>query len=193
MNIKSFARDVIDALEAAGLQYMIGGSLALAAWGEARSTQDVDVVVSLGSVDMPALSQELERHGMLVPVDIMQQWLNERRADIPINAIHMHSSFKAELFLLKPGDTLRLQALDRRQLVDLGPPIGQVYVHSPEDLIVYKIRFYNTSRQTKHVRDLASILFAQNEALDFDYIDRWVAKLGCQDAWVEIIESLPGA
>ena len=78
MNVKEFARDVIDALEAAGIEYMIGGSLALAAWGEARSTQDVDVVVSLGSVDMPVLSQELERRGMLVPVDIMQQWLDER-------------------------------------------------------------------------------------------------------------------
>lgn len=29
-------------------------------------------------------------------------------------------------------------------LVDLGPPIGEVWVHSPEDLILYKLRYFRS-------------------------------------------------
>ena len=40
MSILEFARLVIDALEATGIDYLLGGSLALIAWGEPRSTLD---------------------------------------------------------------------------------------------------------------------------------------------------------
>lgn len=189
--IKQFARLVIDALEAADVPYLLGGSLALGAWGEPRSTQDVDVVVDLGPGNLEHLSQQLELRDMLVPVDIMRQWLTESRADIPINAIHMRSIFKAELFLLKPGDELRRQALARRRSVDLGPPLGLVFVHSPEDLILYKVRFYRTSGQTKHVRDIVSILLAQRDSLDQDYIDHWIQRHGWLAAWQEILQYMP--
>ena len=78
--------------------------------------------------------------------------------DLPINAIHRTSGYKAEMFLLKPGDALRESGLQRRRLVDLGPALGEVYVHSPEDLILNKLRFYRISQQTKHVRDISLFL-----------------------------------
>ncbi len=123
---------------------------------------------------------------MLVPVDIMLDLLIEDRADLPINAIHMTSGYKAEMFLLKPGNALREAGLRRRRLEDLGPPFGEVYVHSPEDLILNKLRFYHISQQTKHVRDIASIVLYQAEALDMAYIERWVQTLNLTDEWQEI-------
>jgi hypothetical protein len=123
---------------------------------------------------------------MLVPVDIMLDLLIEDRADLPINAIHMVTGYKAEMFLLKPRDALREAGLQRRQLVDLGPALGQVYVHSPEDLILNKLRFFRISQQTKHVRDIASIVLYQGEALDMAYIERWAQTLNLSDEWQEI-------
>lgn len=42
-----FARLVLDALKAAQLDYLIGGAVAVWAWGEARTTQDeVDKLLS---------------------------------------------------------------------------------------------------------------------------------------------------
>ena len=38
---------VLDALEAAGVEYMIGGAVAAWAWGEARTTRDFDVVIDV--------------------------------------------------------------------------------------------------------------------------------------------------
>jgi hypothetical protein len=82
----------------------------------------------------------------------------------------LYSGYKAELFLLRPGDVYRAQALERRLLVDLGSPIGEVWVHSPEDLILYKLRCFRISHQPKHVRDIASIMLTLGDELKLDYI-----------------------
>lgn len=186
LSFNAFVREVLDALEAAQVTYLIDGAVALVAWGEPRTTRDIDLVIDLPVESMAALSLELERRAMLVPVDIMLDLWLEDRADLPINAIHMTSGYKAEMLLLKPGDALREAGLRRRQLVDLGPALGQVYVHSPEDLILNKLRFYRISQQTKHVRDIASIVLYQADALDMAYIERWVQALNLTDEWREI-------
>lgn len=67
MSILEFARLVIDALQAAHVEYLLGGSLALVAWGEPRSTLDVDLVISLPGNRIKELSWELEKRQMLVP------------------------------------------------------------------------------------------------------------------------------
>jgi hypothetical protein len=183
---------VLDALNAAGVDYLIGGAVALWAWGEPRTTADLDLVIDLSVESMAALSSELEQRAMLVPVDIMLDLLIEDRADLPINAIHMTSGYKAEMFLSRPGDALRESGLRRRRLVDLGPALGEVYVHSPEDLILNKLRFYRISQQTKHVRDIASIVLNQAEALDLAYIERWAQTLNLSDEWQAIQRRVAG-
>jgi len=182
----NFARLVVDALEAAGAQYMLGGALAVAAWAEARSTQDVDLVVSLPLERFQALSAELAKRDMLIPVEIILESYIENRADIPLNAIHIHSGYKAELFLLRPGDALRESAFARRALADLGEPLGTVYVHAPEDLILYKLRYFSLSQQPKHIRDIASILLALGAEVDRAYISTWVDQLGLTELWGEV-------
>jgi hypothetical protein len=65
------------AFEAAGVQYLIGGAIAEWAWGEPRATKDLHLVVKIPIKAINKSSKELEK-----------------RADIPINAIHMHSGPK---------------------------------------------------------------------------------------------------
>jgi hypothetical protein len=181
-----FARLVIDALEAAGVEYMVAGALAVAAWAEARSTQDVDLVINVPLERMQRLSEELEKRDMLVPADIILDLLLETRADLPANAIHLGAGHKAELFLLRPGDAYREMAFARRRLVDLGPPLGEVYVHAPEDLILNKLQYFSLSQQPKHVRDITSILLALRDELDLGYIQTWSARLGLTTLWEDI-------
>jgi len=181
-----FARLVIDALEAAGADYMLAGALAVAAWAEARSTQDVDMVISIPFERIQRLSDELEKRGMLTPADIIINTYLETRADLPVNAIHLYSGFKAELFLVRPEDEYRNVAFKRRRLVDVGAPLGCVYVHAPEDLILYKLLYFRLSRQPKHVRDIVSILTAQGDQLDGDYLQRWADRLGLTALLTEV-------
>jgi len=186
MKLADFMRLVLDALEAAGVDYMIGGAVAVWAWGEARTTRDFDVVVNVPVERMRHLSEELEKRDMLVPTDIILDLFLETRADLPVNAIHLYTGYKAELFLLRPGDVYRETAFARRRLVDLGPPLGEVYVHAPEDLILNKLHYFNISHQPKHVRDITSILLALGDELDQGYIETWAKHLSLINLWQEV-------
>ena len=187
LDIAGFLKLVIEALNAAGVEYLIGGAIAEWAWGEPRATQDLDLVVNIPIKSVNKLSKELEKRDMLIPAEIILDNILEDRADIPINAIHMHSGLKADLYPVREGDELRQSAFQRRKRVDYGPPIGKVYVHSPEDLILYKIMYFGLNQQSKHSRDITAILKSKKNELDLDYIEGWAARLGLSSLWKEML------
>ena len=161
LDIADFLKLILETLEVSGVEYMIGGAIAEGAWGEPRATQDLDIVINLPVKAIGKFSKELEKRNMLVPAHIILDTMMENRADIPLNAIHMYSGLKADLYLMRDGDKLRQSAFERRVKVDYGPPIGKVYLHSPEDLILYKLMYLGLSGQPKHARDIAAILRAK--------------------------------
>lgn len=185
-----FIHLVIDALEAAGVEYMIGGAVAAWAWGEPRATLDLDLVVNIPFESIGKLSTELKKRDMLVPADIILDHLLDDRGDQPLNAIHMYSGYKADMYPIRSGDELRQTAFQRRQLVDLGPEIGDVYLHSPEDLIIYKLWYFSLSRQTKHPRDIGAILKTLGNQLDFTYLQSWINRKGLNSIWEEITRNI---
>lgn len=192
-DLLSFARLIIDALEAAQIDYALGGALAVAAWAEARSTQDVDLVINLPVEQMTRFSDELSRRQVLVPSDLMLDQFLESRGDVPLVGYHLLWSYKVEMFLLRPGDALRKSALARRRRVELGPPLGSLAVLSAEDLILYKLSYFSLSQQQKHVRDITAIRMAQNAKLDQAYLGLWVARLGLSAVWRYMQSQVPGA
>lgn len=181
-----FIRMVIDALEASGVEYLVGGAVAVWVWGEPRATQDLDLVVNIPLDSVNVLSKELEKRDMRVPPEIIVETIAENRADLAINAIHGHSGYKAELFPLREGDELRKKAFARRKLLDFGPELGNIYVHSPEDLVVYKLIYFSLSQQTKHLRDIGSILLSLGDEVDIAYIEDWAKQKGLIALWEEI-------
>jgi hypothetical protein len=187
LRYEDFVCQVIAAVEAAGVTYMIGGAVAVWAWGEPRGTLDLDLVVNIPLGSVGQLSKELEKRDMLVPEDIILDNILEYRADLPINAIHMYSGYKADLYPLREGDELRISAFERRLKIDLGEPFGEVYLHSPEDLIIYKLWYYSISQQTKHIRDITSIVMTLDDELDFNYIKNWVDKKGLTRIWAVLL------
>lgn len=190
LDLVGFLKLVIDALQASGVEYLIGGAIAEWAWGEPRATQDLDLVVNIPIKAINKLSKELKKRDMLLPAEVILDSILEDRADIPINAIHMHSGLKADLYPVREGDELRQSAFQRRELVDYGHPIGKVYIHSPEDLIIYKLMYFGLSQQSKHSRDIAAILKSKKDELDLDYIDGWVTRLGLASIWQEMLENI---
>ena len=190
LDIVGFLQLVLEALKAARVKYLIGGAIAAWAWGEPRATQDIDIVIDLPIRAVGKLSKELNKRDMLVPAEIILDTLLEDRADIPINAIHIYSGFKADLYPVRSGDELRRSAFQRRQRVDFGPPIGRVYIHSPEDLILYKLLYFGLSQQSKHSRDIAAILRTKKDQLDLAYVEQWATRLGLNSLWKELLDSI---
>jgi hypothetical protein len=147
-------------------------------------------VVNIPIKSINKLSKELKKRDMLIPAEIILDNILEDCADIPINAIHMYSGLKADLYSVREGDELRQSAFQRRKQADYGPPIGMVYIHSPEDLILYKLMYFVLSQQSKHSRDIAAILKSKKDELDLDYIEGWVARLGLSSLWKEMLDNV---
>ena len=181
---------ILSVLEKAGIDYMIGGAVAVWPWGEPRSTQDIDIVIHLGIEQINSLSKELEKVNIYLPPDIIMENLHETRIDLPINAIHGASGYKAEMFLVRDDDELRKIAFERRVKVDFDSEIGEVFIHSPEDLIIYKMLYYSLSQQTKHIRDIGSIIKTRDDELDYEYIQKWVIEKQLTAIWQEIQREL---
>jgi len=190
LKYEDFIKLILEALQAAGIEYLIGGAVAVWAWGEPRSTLDLDLVVNIPLEAVGSLSHELKVRDFLVPAEIILQNILEDRADLPINAIHLYSGYKADLYPMRPGDELRASAFARRQRIDLGEPLGEIYLHSPEDLIVYKLWYYSLSQQTKHLRDITSIVLTLGDELDQDYISFWVNQKGLTSLWAELLAKI---
>lgn len=147
---------------------MIGGSIAVWAWGQPRSTEDFDLVVHLRLEQMAALSGQLAQRHMLVPVEIMLDLYMMDEGDLPVNALDPFSGYKADLFLLRPGDAFHESSLARKHLVDLGPILGEVFVHSPEDLMLNKLLYYRVGQQPKHVRDIATVIATSRNMIEWN-------------------------
>jgi hypothetical protein len=190
LSFEDFLKMILSVLEKAGIDYMIGGAVAVWPWGEPRSTQDIDIVIHLGIEQINSLSKELEKVDIYLPPDIILENLHETKIDLPINAIHRASGFKAEMFLMRENDELRKTAFERRVKVDFGSVVGQVYIHSPEDLIIYKMLYYSLSQQTKHIRDIGAIIKTMGKQLDYDYIQKWATEKQVVAIWQEIQSGL---
>ena len=186
LSFEDFLKMILSVLEKAGIDYMIGGAVAVWPWGEPRSTQDIDIVIHLGIEQINSLSKEFEKVDIYLPPDIILENLHETRIDLPINAIHGASGYKAEMFLMREGDELRKTAFQRRVKVDFGSEIGEVFIHSPEDLIIYKMLYYSLSQQTKHIRDIGSIIRTRGNELDYGYIQKWTREKQLVTIWQEI-------
>lgn len=190
LSFEDFLKMILSVLEKAGIDYMIGGAVAVWPWGEPRSTQDIDIVIHLGIEQINSLSKELEKVDIYLPPNIILENLHVTRIDLPINAIHGASGFKAEMFLMREDDELRKTAFERRVKVDFGSVVGQVYIHSPEDLIIYKMLYYSLSQQTKHIRDIGAIIKTMGKQLDYDYIQKWATEKQVVAIWQEIQSGL---
>jgi len=54
-------------------------------------------------------------------------------------------------------------------------------------LILYKLWYYSLSRQSKHLRDITSILLTLGDELDTAYIERWAERKGLTTLWQEML------
>jgi hypothetical protein len=137
------ASRVIDVLDRIGARYSIGGSMASAFADEPRSTLDVDIVVALTSAQADALAQSLGADFYL-DRDRLQHAVTARTS---ANLIHIESSIKIDLFV-SGGTALDDALLRRRRSVIAGEAGREFFVHSPEDILLQKLRRFRLGGET---------------------------------------------
>lgn len=156
------------ALQAAAIPHAFGGANALAYYGTPRATADIDLNVfvpasrarevldvlgTLGAgTDDPAIPSRIERDGQ---VRIFWE--------------------KTPLDLFFSYDPLHYSSMERRRCVDFGG--DPIHVLSAEDLMIYKVIF----NREKDWRDIAEMIYATDESLDFDYVRHWLERILAPD------------
>ena len=109
----------------------------------------------------------------------------------PFNIIDTESGYKADVFLVDPDEPTELErsAMARRRREMYDPDTGaETYLYAPEDVIIYKLKYYLSGRMDKHLRDIAAMLAVQGDDLDFDYIEQWTIRIGAVDLWYTLLD-----
>jgi len=170
---------VADALEALGVHYFIGGSLASAIHGISRATMDVDIVSDLQTKHVDPLIRLLT-DAFYVDDQSLRQAVREHGS---CNFIHRDTMFKVDLFVRKtrPFDQSQLERRERQSLAT--EPERFAYVASAEDMILAKLEWYRLGGEVseRQWRDVQNILKVQGDRLDETYLRKWADQLGVLD------------
>jgi hypothetical protein len=154
-----------------GMAYYLSGGIAAIFYGEYRTTQDVDLVLNLDADQIPDLVTALENLGFYVAGvdDAVGGRLNT------LQAIHTETLAKADL-TLSNQDEFEVAKFARRRLETIERR-GQLYLITPEDLVLSKLRWRQRSQSEKQWRDILGIIKVQSAILDLDYLQEWAGQL----------------
>jgi hypothetical protein len=173
------------ALDACGIPYTIGGSLASSFSGEPRFTQDIDILVSVHEPQVDALVAALGT-AFYADVDAIRRAVRGRSS---VNLIHIPTNIKIDLFVAgkSPLDTSQLRRRQRRQVA--ANPDAFAYFHSHEDILLQKLLWYRAGGEVsdRQWRDARAIVLRQGHGLDLAYLRTTAAETGLAELLERIV------
>jgi hypothetical protein len=176
---------VAESLDGLGIPYLVTGSMASSVFGDARLTNDIDVVVDLKPSQVDAFCAAFPEPEFYCPREFVAEAVHKR---FQFNVIHPESGLKIDVMLPtdSPFDRSRLSRAVRLQD---GPDVGAWFA-SPEDVILKKLEYFKEGGSEKHVRDILGILRIRGERVDRGYIGEWAGRLGVTAEWEMILGRL---
>lgn len=151
--------EFVEAFQEAGLPFMVVGAYAVFAYGMARFSDDIDIVVRLPYEEREVVAEIFEVRGLPYEEKVDPMWGKR------LMALHP-SQMRIEVFFT-PDHPLHVREYERRQVREYHGV--EVPFQSPEDLILRKL--VNTKlRRAEDYDDVLSVILTQGDALDLDYI-----------------------
>lgn len=164
-------------LDALGIPWVLGGSMASSIVGEPRSTMDIDVAIQVGVGRVPDLVAEVASDYYVS--EAMALDAVERHSSF--NLIHFNTGMKIDLFPLS-DDLLDVRQLHRRECFEVAPGI-KLWVGAADDQVLRKLRWYRMGDPVsdRQWRDVLAILKVQGQRIDRQQLLADARTLGLHD------------
>jgi len=182
MSQQELLKKVIQALNQAGIQYMITGSLASSLQGEPRSTHDIDMVIAIEKSRVHELIKALPPPNFYLDEGSILDAITRQSM---FNLIDLKGGNKVDFWILtnEPFDRSRFSRKISEEFMGL-----KIQVSSPEDTILAKLRWAKLlGGSEKQFTDALRVYEVQYGKLDIDYLEYWVKKLDVESLWKRLI------
>lgn len=169
--------DIVSRLDAAEIDYMLTGSVALNCYAQPRMTRDIDLVVAFCLKDALHI-QDILGPGYYVSEDAAREAVAQQSS---FNAIHQTTLIKVD-FMVRKREDYRLHEFARRQRLKVAN--FEVWVVSKEDLILSKLHWARESQSERQLADVENLIAT---GCDTDYLKTWSAALNLTDMLTRVL------
>lgn len=170
-------RDVVSRLEAAGVDYMLTGSMALNCYAQPRMTRDIDLVVAFHLKDAARIETTLGPNYYVSAEAATEAVLRQRS----FNAIHQGSLIKID-FMVRKREEFREHEFRRRTRLRIGE--FEFWVVTKEDLILAKLFWAKESLSERQIADVENLIAT---GCDESYLRKWSAELNLIDMLTRVL------
>jgi hypothetical protein len=177
---EEFVVEMARRLDAAGIAFMIVGSVGATHYGKARSTYDVDIVID-------PTPEPFERFiaafgdDYYVSAAAAKQALRQRSM---FNVIHTAGGWKADL-IVRGDRPFSLEQFRRRRAVQMYG--RSLPVASAEDLVLAKLEWNKITPSDRQLEDAFNVIAVQGAKLNRDYLQKWAPQLGVAEKLTELL------
>jgi len=178
-------RYTLDLLEQLDITYFVVGSLASMAYGEPRSTLDIDIVIDPTEAQLKSLLEGYPDNDFYVSHEAARTALKQRSQ---FNVIRPDSGNKID-FMIARGDAWSKEQIAGRRRLKLLPD-REGFAARVEDVILGKLAYFKEGGSEKHLRDIGGILKMSAGRIDQSYIDRWIHDLDLRNEWLAVLERI---
>ena len=170
-------QDIADKLTAAGIEYMLTGSVAAFIYGMPRMTHDIDVIVKIFYSNKEKIVRAFE-DDYLVAENEIDFALNN---NLMFNFFHKTKAAKVD-FIIQKRTEYRLKEFSRKRFIESEK--FKEYVVSQEDLIISKVEWAKDTLSEQQSRDIKFLL---KTPIDEEYLNHWLNELNLTEIFNKLV------
>lgn len=180
MSLEDVLSLIVARLNAYKIAYALMDGLAVRLYAIPRTTNDVDMMISIEREQLPELIRKLIDDGFEVNEAFQKGWLDtvSGMTLFKIKRYHAGRIFDVDLFI---AETAFQKSLMSRRL-EADSPDGRFFYATAEDLILLKLM----SGRPRDMIDAHDVFFTMG-SLDESYLRNWARTLGFEDRLNEAI------
>lgn len=173
-------------LDKLSVPYAVVGSTASTMYGDARLTNDIDIVLDLRAHQVDAFCREFPDSEYYLSRAAVESAVHKR---FQFNIIHPRSGFKVDC-ILTSADPFDASQLRRAIRVPKDEGAYEARFAAAEDVIIKKMEYFKLGQSEKHSRDICGVLKEQGARIDRDYIREWAARKELLEVWEAMLVRL---